>query len=87
MASLIKPLIEPSSFVGLDEVTHLCTGGEAPWLKAFEEVHADFARLKSRGWRGVKRYTVGVRDAAPWWGDYGRCLRIGSASCLAQRKV
>lgn len=55
MASLIKPLIEPSSFVGLDEVTHLCTGGEAPWLKAFEEVHADFARLKSGGLGGAPR--------------------------------
>lgn len=48
----IKPLIEPSSFVGLEEVTHLCTGGEAPWLRAFDAVHADFARLKSGGLAG-----------------------------------
>ncbi|MCZ6678792.1 MAG: aminotransferase class V-fold PLP-dependent enzyme [Candidatus Poribacteria bacterium] len=48
----IEPLISPDEFVGLEGVTHLCTGGEAPWLKAQETVYADFARLKSAGYDG-----------------------------------
>lgn len=48
----IEPLISPDQFVGLEEVTHLCTGGEAPWLKAQEAVYMEFARLKSAGHDG-----------------------------------
>ncbi len=48
----IEPLISPDRFVGLEGVTHLCTGGEAPWLKAQEAVYAEFARLKSAGHDG-----------------------------------
>lgn len=48
----IEPLISPDQFVGLEGVTHLCTGGEAPWLKAQEAVYAEFARLKSAGHDG-----------------------------------
>lgn len=48
----IEPLISPNQFVGLEGVTHLCTGGEAPWLKAQEVVYAEFARLKSAGHDG-----------------------------------
>lgn len=48
----IEPLISPDQFVGLEDVTHLCTGGEAPWLKAQEPVYAEFARLKSAGHNG-----------------------------------
>jgi selenocysteine lyase/cysteine desulfurase len=50
--AIIDPLIPPSDFVGLQGVTHLCTGGEAPWLHQFEAVHADFGRLKSGGLAG-----------------------------------
>jgi len=58
----IDPLVPPSEFVGLDGVTHLCTGGEAPWLKAQEEVHAEFARYKSAGFAGrAKVYERGER--------------------------
>ncbi len=49
---MIEPLLNPDAFVGLDGVTHLCTGGEAPWLKGQEQVYADFARLKSEGYDG-----------------------------------
>ena len=49
---MIEPLLSPDIFVGLEGMTHLCTGGEAPWLKAQEEVYADFARLKSAGYGG-----------------------------------
>ena len=48
----IEPLISPDQFVGIEGVTHLCTGGEAPWLKAQETVYAEFARLKSAGHDG-----------------------------------
>ena len=30
----IVALIDKSEFVGLDGVAHLCTGGEAPWLRS-----------------------------------------------------
>ncbi|MBI2504305.1 MAG: aminotransferase class V-fold PLP-dependent enzyme [Candidatus Latescibacteria bacterium] len=48
----IEALLSPKAFVGLDGVTHLCTGGESPWLKVHEEVYAEFARLKSGGDEG-----------------------------------
>jgi len=48
----IQPLIHPSEFVGLDGLTHLCTGGEAPWLREFEGVYAEFSQLKSGGLAG-----------------------------------
>jgi cysteine desulfurase / selenocysteine lyase len=48
----LKPLLSPDAFTGIEEVTHLCTGGEAPWLKVHDTVYADFARLKSGGYDG-----------------------------------
>lgn len=48
----IDPLVAPDEFVGLEDVVHLCTGGEAPWLKRMDRVHAEFARLKSGGEAG-----------------------------------
>lgn len=48
----IRPLLAPERFVGLRDVAHLCTGGEAPWLVGQEEVYAEFARLKSGGYAG-----------------------------------
>ena len=45
----LEPLLAPDGFAGLEDVAHLCTGGEAPWLKAHDAVYADFARLKSGG--------------------------------------
>ena len=47
-----KPLLSPDAFHGLDGVTHLCTGGEAPWLRVQTEAYCDFARLKSGGDEG-----------------------------------
>jgi selenocysteine lyase/cysteine desulfurase len=55
-----KPLLSPDAFVGLDGVTHLCTGGEAPWLRAQADVYQDFARLKSGGEEGRREiYRIG----------------------------
>ena len=45
-------LISPADFVGLDVVTHLCTGGEGPWLTGQSAVYAEFVQYKSRGDRG-----------------------------------
>lgn len=47
-----ESLIAPADFAGLDAVTHLCTGGEAPWLKGQSAVYAEFVQHKSRGDRG-----------------------------------
>ena len=57
---MINPLIPSEEFVGLDDVTHLCTGGEAPWLKSQEEVYTRFSRLKSAGYAGRNEiYDIG----------------------------
>lgn len=47
-----ESLISPADFVGLDAVTHLCTGGEGPWLTGQSAVYAEFVQHKSRGDRG-----------------------------------
>ncbi|MDA0745975.1 MAG: aminotransferase class V-fold PLP-dependent enzyme [bacterium] len=58
----IEPLVSPDGFVGLEGVTHLCTGGEAPWLKVQAEVYERFARLKSAGYDGrTEIYETGER--------------------------
>ncbi len=48
----INPLVSPDEFVGLEGLTHLCSGGEAPWLKRQAKVHDEFCRLKSDSYRG-----------------------------------
>ena len=48
----IEPLVSPSKFVGIDGVTHLCSGGESPWLKCQEEVYELFAHNKSLSYQG-----------------------------------
>ena len=45
-------LIPKSEFVGLEGVSHLCTGGEAPWLRSHDAACASFGRLKSAGMAG-----------------------------------
>ncbi|MBT7594463.1 MAG: aminotransferase class V-fold PLP-dependent enzyme, partial [Gemmatimonadetes bacterium] len=60
MTSTRLPLLAKDLFVGLEKVTHLCTGGEAPWLHEFESVYSEFARLKSAGLAGRERvYEIG----------------------------
>ncbi|MDA0336328.1 MAG: aminotransferase class V-fold PLP-dependent enzyme [bacterium] len=82
----IDPLISPTEFVGLDGVTHLCTGGEAPWLREFEAVYADFSRLKSGGLAGRSEvYHRGerCRDAVgQLWGVPAE--RVGFLPCAAE---
>ncbi len=51
----IHSLLSQDSFVGLDNVTHLCSAGEAPWLKSHSEVFNRFSRLKSGGRAGKKQ--------------------------------
>ncbi len=45
-------LIDKREFVGLDGVAHLCTGGEAPWLRSHTEACERFGALKSAGMAG-----------------------------------
>ncbi len=44
-------LISRDKFVGLEEVTHLCAGGESPMLKSHEQAFNRFMRDKSMGER------------------------------------
>ena len=58
----IPPLLSPDAFIGLDDIAHLCTGGEAPWLKGHADVCDTFARWKSAGESGRRRiYECGER--------------------------
>jgi len=50
-----KALIERSRFVGLEDLCHLCTGGESPWLKTHADVFEQFSTLKSAGNRGREK--------------------------------
>ena len=52
MTREIAPLLDPALFTGMEGIAHLCTGGEAPWLKEFDQVYGEFARLKSGGLAG-----------------------------------
>ena len=55
-------LISKSEFVGLDGVTHLCTGGEAPWLRAHTAACERFGALKSAGMVGREEmFVIGER--------------------------
>jgi len=47
-----RPLLAKELFVGLEGVAHLCTGGEAPWLRSHDEACARFGQLKSGGMAG-----------------------------------
>ncbi len=50
-----KTVIPKELFIGLEGVAHLCTGGEAPMLKASREALQEFCDLKSRGMPGRDR--------------------------------
>src|SRR6266536_3126699 len=45
-------LLPTSAFVGLEGVAHLCTGGEAPWLRSHDDACRRFGELKSGGMAG-----------------------------------
>lgn len=57
------PLIEKSEFVGLEGVTHLCTGGEAPWLRSHDAACGRFGAAKSAG-MAARRELDAVYDRA-----------------------
>lgn len=70
--SNIQPLLSPDAFVGIEGIAHLCTGGEAPWLKTQADVYAEFTRLKGGSHEGrAKIYERGERcrqRMAALWG-------------------
>ena len=43
----LLPLVDPNEFVGLEGITHLCAGGESPWLKRQRTAYDLFASFKS----------------------------------------
>lgn len=48
----MTPLIPKSDFVGLEKIAHLCTGGEAPWLRSHDQASARMGAFKSAGMAG-----------------------------------
>jgi selenocysteine lyase/cysteine desulfurase len=57
------PLLPKSRFTGLEDVAHLCTGGEAPWLRSHDEACRQFGELKSGGMAG-REAIFGVYEQA-----------------------
>ena len=58
-------LIDKREFVGLDGVAHLCTGGEAPWLRSHTAACERFGALKSGGMAGREEmFAIGARARA-----------------------
>ena len=59
------PLIDRREFVGLEDVAHLCTGGEAPWLRSHTAACERFGALKSGGMAGREEmFRIGERARA-----------------------
>ena len=48
----MTPLIPKRDFVGLEDIAHLCSGGEAPWLRSHDQASARMGVLKSAGMAG-----------------------------------
>ena len=48
----LLPLVDPNEFVGLEGITHLCSGGESPWLKRQRTAYDLFASFKSASYSG-----------------------------------
>ena len=58
----IAPLLSPDAFEGIEGLTHLCTGGESPWLKSQAGVYTEFAKFKGGSHKGRdKIYDRGER--------------------------
>jgi selenocysteine lyase/cysteine desulfurase len=58
-------LIDKREFVGLEGVAHLCTGGEAPWLRSHTAACERFGALKSGGMAGREEmFATGERARA-----------------------
>jgi len=51
-ATVTSSLLSKTLFVGLENTAHLCTGGEAPWLKSHDDACLRFGQLKSAGMAG-----------------------------------
>jgi cysteine desulfurase/selenocysteine lyase len=68
------PLLAPALFVGLEGVAHLCTGGEAPWLRSHDDACRRFGELKSGGMAGRDEM---FRTYARAKGRVARLLGVG----------
>jgi len=47
-----EPLLAADNFNGLEDITHLCSGGESPWLSSHQLVFEEFSLNKSKGFDG-----------------------------------
>lgn len=82
---MIRPLIDPSEFVGLEGITHLCAAGETPLLRSHLDTFARFAADKSAGMAGRSRLEdtlANVRANLSWMVDRpaSDIALLGSAS-------
>jgi len=83
----IEPLLSPSKFVGIDGVTHLCSGGESPWLKCQEEVYELFAHNKSLSYQGRDTLLGMLKAVGKRWASSGRLTPSVSVLWLLPPKV
>ena len=60
---MTQSLISKDLFLGLDDVAHLCTGGEAPFLRASRDALMRFTELKGRGMEGRSRIIAVYEEA------------------------
>lgn len=68
-------MLAKSAFVGLEGVAHLCTGGEAPWLRRHDDACRRFGELKSGGMAGRdEMFRVAARARA----GIARMLGVGA---------
>ena len=81
-----EPLLPPHSFHGLEETTHLCTGGESPWLKSHDDVYKIFVAAKSAGFEGRETLLREVESCRKLIAELWRvpATRIGFATSSAE---
>ncbi len=82
----MQSLAPKTDFVGLEQVTHLATGGEAPFLSSHLGVLQQFAADKSAGMAGRERILATADDTRRDLADLLSCTPedIGFANNVAQ---
>lgn len=82
----MTPLIPKSDFVGLEKIAHLCTGGEAPWLRSHDQASARMGALKSAGMAGRHQlFAVYERAKSRAARMLGWCRRAWPSSLMPPR--
>jgi len=68
-SSIIDALLSPDTFTGLDSITHLCSGGESPWLNSHQLVFSEFSQNKSHGFDGREAVLKHVEECRQLVGE------------------